>query len=207
MAICVLSCAGYPRIQSQRTHPKCWWHPRCVGYPRRELWASEMNHLNPTCRAVEKQGKPLWSLASSSSSHIPARADPAFIGKCTKGQEPSWCEGGERVRLQEHEEENEGEEEEEEELIFLDAFHRLTFVFYGDMIFLVSSLQIPCEVYTERMPKTLMDGGMDTDGCKDTSRNTTSPLLPSLLLQFSYTNMHVPSLITSFNPDNWWESV
>lgn len=102
------------------------------------------------------------------------------------------------MRLQEHEEEN---EEEEEELIFHDIFHRLTFVivFYGEMIFLISSLQIPCEMYTKRTPRILMDGGMDMDGCKDMSRNTTSPLL---LLHFSYTNMPVPSLITSFNPDN-----
>lgn len=98
------------------------------------------------------------------------------------------------MSLQEHEEQNE-----EEELIFLDAFHRLTFVFYGEMIFLISSLQIPCEVHTERMPKALMDGGMEMDGGKDPRRNTTSLLL---LFQFSYTNMHVPSLITSFNPDN-----
>lgn len=25
MAICLFSCAGYPRIQSLGTHPKCWW--------------------------------------------------------------------------------------------------------------------------------------------------------------------------------------
>lgn len=81
MAICLLSCAGYPRTRSRRTHPKCWWHPRCVGYLRSELWASEMNHLNTTCKTAEKEGKPLWSLASSSSSHIPAWADPAPIGK------------------------------------------------------------------------------------------------------------------------------
>lgn len=75
------------------------------------------------------------------------------------------------MSLQEHEEQNE-----EEELIFLDTFHRLTFVFYGEMIFLISSLQIPCEVHTERMPKALMDGGMEMDGGKDPRRNTTSPL-------------------------------
>lgn len=75
------------------------------------------------------------------------------------------------MSLQEHEEQNE-----EEELVFLDAFHRLTFVFYGEMIFLISSLQIPCEVHTERMPKALTDGGMEMDGGKDPCRNTTSPL-------------------------------
>lgn len=199
MAICLLSCAGYPRIQSWRTHLKCWWHPGCVAYLRHEVWAPEMDHLNPTCRAVEEQDKPLWSLASPSSSHSPARADPASLGKCTNSQEPSWCEGGERVRLQERKEEN----EEEEELIFLDISHRLTFVtlFYGGMIFLISSLTIPCEMYTKRMPKTLMDGGMDMDGCKDTSKTTTSPLLSCFSTSptqiFMSHHLSLPSILTT----------
>lgn len=68
------------------------------------------------------------------------------------------------MRLQEHEEENEEEDDDEEELIFLDIFHTLTFVivFYGEMIILISSLQIPSEMHTERMPKT--DGWRDGHG-------------------------------------------
>lgn len=68
------------------------------------------------------------------------------------------------MRLQEHKEENEEEDDDEEELIFLDIFHTLTFVivFCGEMIILISSLQIPCEMYTKRMPKT--DGWRDGHG-------------------------------------------
>lgn len=88
------------------------------------------------------------------SQHV--RALP-LLENCTNSQESSRCEGGERVSLQEHEEENEAE------LIFLDVFHRVTFVcvFSGDIISFISFLQIPCEMYAERMPNTPMDGGRE----------------------------------------------
>lgn len=106
----------------------------------------------------------MWSLSSSTSSHIPVHAAPALMENCSNSWESNQSEGGERVNLQEH-------EENEEELIFLDIFHGLTFVFifYGEKIFFIINLQTLREMYTERMSKHPVDGWMDT------SRHTTYP--------------------------------
>lgn len=106
---------------------------------------------------------------------------------------------------QEHEEEN------EEELIFLDIFHRLTFVFSfcGEMILFISFLQIPCEMHAERIPRLRwMDTGMDgwKDGWTDgQTQLDTQHILSSLFSHFSNFSIQIcmpchlslPSVLTA----------
>lgn len=119
------------------------------------------------------------------------------VKNCTNSQELSWCEGQERVSLQEHEGGN-------EEMIFLDVLHRLIFVFifYGEMILFISFLQIPCEMYAERMPMNPMDewieGWMDGPTQADTQLTFSYPPA-SLFFLYKYAR---PIINTSFNPDS-----
>ena len=162
-----------------------------------------MVNLYQTCKTAEKCGKLLWSLACSSSSHIPASiGNTVQIARHPAGmrERRGWVWKNMKKKMR-----------------------RSWFFLISSTCCPLSSSSMDRRFYLPAPCKFLVrcaqrgcprlwsvGGGRDgwMGGWTDTSRHTTYPLLPVLLLlQFFYTYMHAPSFITSFSPDRWWESV